>query len=407
MSLHSFKLGTILRPTSIVVALVACSANAIEADDTSQSDELRSKAAFGEPLPGLNADEKARFLAGQEEFATEEEVDEGLGPVFNDSSCAACHAAGAVGGGGDRIETRFGTITNGRFDPLERLGGSLIQEKGIGEVPGFDFVAEAVPKEATIRAGRRTTPLFGLGLVDAVPDAVFRALASAQKAQTPGTAGVVSVVPNLVTGKESVGKFGWKAQNPTLFQFSADAYVNEMGITSPLFPNEVCPQGDCRSLKFNPVPALNDEGEDVAAFADFMTFLAPPPRGPLGSYDKEGEQRFQAVGCADCHTPTLKTGKNPVAALDEVTFHPYSDFLLHDMGSLGDGIEQNRATGAQMRTAPLWGIRAMNVFLHDGRATSLGDAVLAHEGQGRAARDAFKALPDVQKEKLLAFVRSL
>src|SRR5205085_1574578 len=128
-----------------------------------------------------------------------------------------------------------------------------------------------------------------------------------------------------------------------------DAYLNEMGITSPLFPNESCPQGDCGILSCNPAPGLNDDGTDVAAFADFMTFLGPPPRAPLASSDAEGEMRFEQIGCTDCHTTTLKTGPNAVAALSNVTFHPYSDFLLHDMGSLGDGIQQNAATGTQMR----------------------------------------------------------
>src|SRR5207302_2128089 len=138
-------------------------------------------------------------------------------------------------------------------------------------------------------AQRRTTPLFGLGLVDATPDDTIRAIAAKQARSTPETAGSVAVVANLVTGKESVGKFGWKNGNPSLLQFSADAYLNEMGITSPLFPNENCPQGRCDSLAFNPVPGLNDEnGEDVIAFANFMAVLGPPPRGPQTARTKAG-----------------------------------------------------------------------------------------------------------------------
>jgi CxxC motif-containing protein (DUF1111 family) len=250
--------------------------------------------------------------------------------------------------------------------------------------------------------------LFGLGLVDATPDDTFCALAAKQARSTPEVAGIVAMVPNLLTGKDSVGKFGWKNVNPTLFQFSADAYLNEMGITSPLFPEENCPQGRCANLAFNPVPELNDaDGADVLAFANFMMFLGPPPRAPQTTQAVAGERVFATVGCAVCHTPTLVTGPNAVAALDGVEYHPYSDFLLHDMGSLGDGIVQGGAGARQMRTAPLWGLRAATSLLHDGRAETPLEAILAHDGQGRRARDCFKALDTRDRAALLGFLDSL
>src|SRR6185369_16093941 len=199
---------------------------------------------FGDPLPGLTADERGLFEDGKVHFQQAEEVDEGVGPVFNDVSCVACHAGPAVGGSNERLETRFGRKQrDGTFDPLIAEGGSLMQDHGIGEVPGFSFAAESVPADANVVAQRRTTPLFGLGLVDATPDDTFQALAARQARATPKIAGRVALVPDLVAGKDAVGKFGWKNGNPTLLQFSADAYLNEMGITSPLFPNENCPQG--------------------------------------------------------------------------------------------------------------------------------------------------------------------
>src|SRR5207253_10536490 len=217
--------------------------------------------------------------------------------------------------------------------------GSLLQGIGGGRQPAlnpadpasfFDFVAETVPAEASVTARRRTAPLFGLGLVDAVPDSENRAIAAAQRFYAPSVAGKVAVVTNLTTGKPAVGKFGWKNGNPTLLQFSADAYLNEMGITSPLFPDENCPQGRCSDLAFNPVPALNDaDGADVLAFASFMMFLAPPPRAPQTAQTLAGERVFNSIGCAVCHMPTLVTGPNAVGALDGVEYHPYSDFLLH------------------------------------------------------------------------------
>src|SRR5205823_1907120 len=142
------------------------------------------------------------------------------------------------------------------------------------------FVAELVPKEATIVAQRRTTPLFGLGLVDAVPEKALQDLAALERAVDASAAGIAAMVPDISKNRLAVGRFGWKDQNPTLFQFAGDAYINEMGISNPEFPNESCPQGDCSLLAGNPAPGLNDDGGDVVAFTDFMSFLAPPPRGP-------------------------------------------------------------------------------------------------------------------------------
>jgi len=370
--------------------------------------ESTARPALGDPLPGLAPGELAAFEAGKKTFEETETVADGVGPVFNEASCAACHT-GPVGGSNGRLETRFGQRrSDGSFDPLAAEGGSLLQDHGIGDVPGHSFAAEVVPPDANVVAGRRTTPLFGLGLVDATPDAVIRAIAAWQARFTPEVAGKVAIVDNLVTGKPAVGKFGWKDVNPTLLQFSADAYLNEMGITSPMFPQENCPQGDCATLAFNPRPDLNDaNGADVQAFADFMSFLAPPARAAVNLRSLIGEGVFASIGCASCHVPTLVTGPNAVKALDRVAYHPFSDFLLHDMGALGDGIVQGAANGRQMRTAPLWGLRYAKALLHDGRATSPGEAILAHDGQGRRSRNRFAALDAKARDALLAFLATL
>jgi CxxC motif-containing protein (DUF1111 family) len=367
-----------------------------------------ARPVLGDPLPGLGASELALFQAGKESFEEEETVEAGVGPVFNEASCVACHA-GPAGGSNGRLETRFGRRNaDGSFDPLAAQGGSLLQDHGIGDVPGHSFAAETVPAEANVVARRRTTPLFGLGLVDATPDSTIRALAARQARFTPDVAGKVAMVDDLLAGMKRVGKFGWKNVNPTLLQFSGDAYLNEMGVTSPMFPQENCPQGDCGSLAFNPDPNLNDaDGADVQAFADFMTFLAPPARGPVTLRSLIGERVFTSIGCAVCHVPTLVTGPNAVKALDRVTYHPFSDFLLHDMGSLGDGIVQGAANGRQMRTAPLWGLRHATTLLHDGRANTPLQAIVAHDGQGRKARNRFLALDHRSREALLAFLGTL
>ncbi len=366
-------------------------------------------ADFGDPLPGLSPDDDARFEAGKVEFSAAETVEEGLGPVFNGASCVACHLGpgDAVGGTNQHLETRFGRYqADGTFDPLTELGGSLLQDQGIGAFNGVDFAGEVVPPDA-VAARRRTTPLFGLGMVDATPTSTFLTLALIEAIFSPSTAGTPSIVTDPTTNQLALGKFGWKAQVPSLFVFSGDAYLNEMGITNPIFPDENCPQGNCALLAANPAPGLNDDGEGVEKFNDFMTLLAPPPRGPRNFFTEYGNIVAAAIGCLDCHTQRLRTGPNAVPALDQVAYHPFSDFLLHDMGSLGDGITQNRATGNLMRTQPLWGLRTQAVLLHDGRATSIVEAILAHDGQGSAARREFESLGPFDRFTLLAFLNSL
>jgi len=365
--------------------------------------------AAGEALAGLTAAQRADFAAGLADFNEVEDVRDGLGPVFNERSCAECHNVPAAGGGSRRTVTRFSSRTNGVFDALASLGGSLRQDHAIGGRDGslHNFRPEIVPAAANIVVQRRSTPLYGLGLVDATPDSDFLAMAQQQAARGDGVAGRASVVDNIRAGMKTVGKFGWKAQVPSIFQFAGDAYLNELGITSPDFPNENCPQGDCSELAFNPAPGLNDDGSGVMLIANFMTLLAAPPRGAQTGDVTAGEATFDRIGCTACHVATLHTGTNPIAALDRKTYHPYSDFLLHDMGSLGDGLEMGSATGSEMRTAPLWGLRFITRYLHDGRAQTLDQAILAHDGQARGARDGYANLEATVKAKLIAFLQSL
>jgi CxxC motif-containing protein (DUF1111 family) len=368
---------------------------------------------FSHPIGGLSAAELARFDAGLDEFSAPEEADEGLGPIFNEASCLTCHSVGGPGGGSTRVETRFGNTVNGVFDPLVSKGGSLIQDHSIGNTgtpPGCQWIGfDSIPANANTLAGRRTTPLFGLGLVDATPDATFNALAASQASQHPSTAGRVNLVTNLSNGRTVVGRFGWKSQVPTLFQFSGDAYLNEMGITNPQFPTELCPNGNCSLMAAcNPLPTLNDNGEGVVAFNDFMRMLAAPPRGPITATVTAGEGVFNSIGCADCHVATLTSGSTDIAALSNKTYHPYSDFLLHDMGTSGDGIgAMGRATRTEMRTAPLWGLRGIETFLHAGNAVLISEAIERHRGQAAAASSRFSNLNSTQRSQILAFLNSL
>ena len=363
----------------------------------------------GAPLVALTAAEIAAFNTGRGTFNRDANNATGLGPVFNERSCTDCHNAPTPGGGSGRTVTRFARRVGGVFDPLTTLGGSLLQDHAIGGGNGaqHNFTPERVPVEATIIVRRRTTPLFGLGLVDATADADFIALAAAQAARGDGVAGRVNMTDNIRAGTKTVGRFGWKAQVPTLFQFAGDALVNEMGITTPDFPSENCPQGNCAELTFNPAPGINDTGNGPLTMTNFMMMLAAPDRGILTADTTAGEQLFESVGCGACHVASLTTGSSPIASLDSKTYHPYSDFLLHDMGALGDGLEMARSTGTEMRTEPLWGLRFVNRYLHDGRATTLEQAIAAHDGQARASNDRFAALPPDQRARLIAFLRSL
>jgi hypothetical protein len=393
------------------------------------------------PLPGVTPSELAAFESSIVTFQEIETVDDGLGPIFNGNSCGGCHSQPGPGGGSHFFETRFGrqaVLTDAgsgcldasgadagafaSFDPLMQLGGDLQQFFSIGSQgapAGCAFPIEIIPPQADIIALRRTTPLFGLGLVDNVPPEELELIAALQAAVTPSTAGRVGHALDAVTHELAISKFGWKAQVVNLFQFAGNAYNNEMGVTNPLFPQENCPNDlpNCALVqRCNPQPGLNDDGTDVQAFFEFMTFLAPMERGPNTPSVQRGQKVFSETGCANCHIPTLVTGPNASAALDRKVFHPYSDFLLHDFGTSADGIGPDEGNAAQqvgiaraneMRTSPLWGIRTVDRFLHDGRARTIPEAIRLHDGQAARARDRFERLNLRQQIDLVNFVLAL
>src|ERR1051325_8489832 len=363
---------------------------------------------LGDPVRGLTAEQLGAWPAARGKFKEDRDVAGGLGPIFNDVSCHRCHNIPVAGGSNLRVVTLFGRTAKGVFDPMKALGGLVLQDEALGPEQGMaPFQRELVPAQATIVTQRRTTPLFGLGFVDATPDATFIALAAQQAARNPATAGRVAFVTNFAAGTPTGGKFGWKAQLPALFQFAGEAYVNEMGITSPEFPNENCANGNCNDLARNPAPGLNDTGDGVRQLTDFMLMLGAPSRGLITADVTAGEQVFRQLGCNECHVPNLTTGSHPIAALSNKTYSPYSDFLLHDMGALGDGIAQGDAGGREFRTAPLWGLRAERTFLHDGRADNINDAITAHDGQARTSREAYQQLDAQARAAQMAFLDSL
>lgn len=362
---------------------------------------------FGDPLPGLTSDQLSFFGAGLDEFENVETVDGGLGPIFNNVSCVACHNSGGTGGGSAILVTRFGQFTGGVFDPLAALGGSLLQDNAIDAA-----VQEIVPAQANVVAHRQSTPLFGTGLIEAIADADI--LRNVLKTPIDGIKGRAAMLTDVATGQQRVGRFGWKAQQATLLSFAGDAYLNEMGVTSRLFPTENAPNGDAAKLAaYDTVLDPEDEVDpvtgkgDIDAAADFMRYLAAPPQMPLTQSASAGKTIFQQINCSVCHTPIMTTAVNAVSALNRKPVALYSDLLLHDMGTLGDGIVQGPAGATEMRTAPLWGLRASAPYLHDGRAPTIDAAIKAHEGEAKSSRDRYNKLSKTQRQQLLDFLKSI
>jgi CxxC motif-containing protein (DUF1111 family) len=365
----------------------------------------RVSGRLGDPLPGLTAEQLNLFLDGKDDFMKTEDVAGGLGPIFNRDSCFACHSSPAVGGASAINVTRFGLSVKGRFDPLDSLGGSLLQENAI------TFEAqEMVPAHANVVVQRNSTSLFGLGLIDAIPDAEI--VRNAKTYQAERIRGRVGWVTDVVSGKRMAGRFGWKAQQATVLAFSADAYANEMGVTNRYFPTENAPNGDLVRLAKtdfirDPEDAPAVGLADFEKVANFMLFLAPPPASKPTPSLASGRMLFDAAACSLCHTPVMRTGPSPVAALRNKEVRLYSDLLLHDMGALGDGVVQETAGGRDFRTAPLWGAAGSAPYLHDGRATTIHEAIVAHDGEGKVSKERYLKLNKAQQKLLTDFVLSL
>ena len=297
---------------------------------------------------------------------------------------------------------------------MTNWGGPVLQRQSIHEeLPDCSVQPEVVPAEATLVSLRATTPLFGAGLIEAITEANILARADPDDRNGDGISGRTNFVFNPETGHNEIGRFGWKAHISTLHHFAGDAYLNEMGITSPSFPQENLPQGQPIPDGCDLIPETNGQvedadGKDVAAFTDYMRFLAPPAPRALNTRTSHGAKTFMAIGCANCHVPTLFTGDNPVAALRFKRVNLYSDLLLHNMGpDLEDGMEMGSAKGDEWRTTPLWGLSNRLFFLHDGRTSNLEEAILAHGGEAERAHDRYLRLKPFERRALIRFLKSL
>jgi CxxC motif-containing protein (DUF1111 family) len=431
-------------------------------------------AGAGAPLNGLTADETAFFQDGQSRFAEVEVVangsNNGLGPRFNSNQCLSCHSQPSGGGSsplqnpliavatlngaknaipwfilqnGPVREARFKRGSNGTSD-----GGvhALFVITGRSDAPGCsiaqpDFLPAGNP--ATGQGGnsniifRIPTPLFGAGLIEAIPDSVILANlnANASVKSALGIHGhpnaIISGTANLSANDGTITRFGWKAQNKSLLMFAGEAYNVEMGISNQLFPQERDETPGCTfgatpndTTNFTTPPAINPSSNtavlsDIEAFANFVRMLAPPTPAPATSSSEKGGATFAKIGCVHCHTPSLTTGKaiasgsstEPSIALSNQTANLYSDLLVHHMGKgLEDGIAQGGAGPDEFRTAPLWGVGQRAFFLHDGRTDNLVEAIRAHKSHGSEANKVigqFDKLSTQEQQDIIDFLRSL
>jgi CxxC motif-containing protein (DUF1111 family) len=343
-------------------------------------------------------------VLGEHLFSAGFAPENGLGPLFNAPSCVSCHSVPHVGGMGPEglgVAIRVGRTVEGRFDPLDGQGGPVARGRSLSEDSATCAIRPGIPAGATITSVRNAPALFGLGLVEAIPDEAILAGA------VPLGDGVHGR-PHLVTGasgERRVGRFGWKADGASLEGFVAEAFRNEHGITSPLAPRDFLPAGrDACPAEGSGVEdtGAEDDGTMVRAVTSFVAALPPlvPGPAPEPSLVTRGAALFRAAGCAACHTPSLPGPQGEVPL--------YSDLLLHDLGpALDDGVVQGDAGGRDWRTTPLWGLGARPRFLHDGRARTVRAAIQAHGGEADAAVARYRALSEADREALLAFLGSL
>ncbi len=369
---------------------------------------------FDAPLEGLTTSELAAFARGDAEFARRFAPSTGLGPIFNNASCASCHS----GDGRGVLDNALQRVGGTHDDFLRAVGGPQIQDKAI---PGAE--PERVPAGAAVST-RLPPPVFGVGLIEAIPIATILALADSNDRDGDGISGRPNWVhaPSWVPASEpggcegpKLGRFGRKGQTSSLLQQVTEAYLQDIGITSEFLPLE-----NANPLSSVPIAAVDRVGDPeisasvVQAVTHYIRALAPPAPGEDTDLRRQGAALFKQVNCASCHVPVLKAGRSMIPALTGRDVELFSDLLLHDMGAgLADNRPDGSASGREWKTPPLWGLRLMRQFLngqvllmHDGRARSFEDAILLHGGEAQRSRDAFAALTHEQRRALLDYVES-
>jgi CxxC motif-containing protein (DUF1111 family) len=408
----------------------------------------------GGPLAGLGAADQQLFAAARDRFQEVNSVSgtmpgeagSGLGPRFNLNSCAGCHAFPAIGGSSPPINPQ---VAVAKLDGAQNMVPSFISATGPVREARFVLNSDGTPDggvhDLFVISGRRDalgcsisqpnfaaalaqrnvmfripTPTFGLGLVENVPDSNLEAALATNSslARSLGISGKF----NRSANDGTITRFGWKAQNKSLLIFAGEAYNVEQGVTNEAFPSKRDTDPSCQ---YNPLPEdstnlkdifnsrvpASNYSSDIVNFALFMRLSAPPTAMPDTGLTARGRQVFQNIGCQACHIMTQTTALSEYSGQSTVSFSPFSDFALHDMGGgLADGISQGNATGREFRTAPLWGIGRRLFFLHDGRTSDLYRAITAHASNGSEANAVianFAMLSPADQQALLDFLRSL
>jgi CxxC motif-containing protein (DUF1111 family) len=413
--------------------------------------------AFETPAPNLSADQLERHEAGDEGFGlahvagSGDGANGGLGPVFDNESCEACHLGdgrgrpplpgevfssmlfrssvtgkdanggplGISGGFGGQLQMR----ANAGYQADIQAAVTYVESRGTFadgtefklHVPQYTLTGMYPGLPASYLFSPRVAPaVFGLGLLEAVPALLVIARSDPRDLNRDGISGRANIVFDAVRGRQGLGRFGWKANTPNLTQQSAGAYNGDMGVTSDLFPGESC--AGRLDASCNDPHGAEVSAQTVADVAFYTQTLAVPARRNLNdAIARRGESMFYAAGCDGCHAPTLRTGALPgVPEVSNQVIHPYTDLLVHDMGpGLADGRPDFQASGSEWRTPPLWGIGLVETvnghtrFLHDGRAQSLLEAVLWHGGEATKARERVRNLTGRDRDALIAFLKSL
>ena len=411
--------------------------------------------AFSTPAPNLSADRLGLHLRGDADFEAEfvaapAEINSGLGPVFNNNACVSCHVRDGRGrppfpGTAAsqmlmRISMPGRDAATGGPVPVPGYGTQLFDKSIFGKTPQGRFSLDWVelperysdgtpyslrrPIYAIVDAYRSmpggvllspriASPVFGLGLLEAVSESTIIEFADPNDGDGDGISGRPNYVWNVEKGERELGRFGWKANTPTLLQQTAAAYRNDMGITSPYFPVESS-FGTDQHDGGDDEPEISRETLEAVTF--YVQTLAVPARRSTGNVQvQRGEQLFTEINCASCHRPSMMTGTHPtVPEVSGQRIYPYTDMLLHDMGDgLSDNREDFEASGREWRTPPLWGIGLTSLvnghtfFLHDGRARSIEEAILWHGGEAEGSREKFQTMSKEDRDALLAFVKSL
>ncbi|MEA2562005.1 MAG: hypothetical protein QOH06_3509 [Acidobacteriota bacterium] len=416
--MRSFKFLVVL--LSLMVAVLPLgSPRAVEGQESFPSDVPDAPTGFDNQTNGLvsqtvHDEDRAAFKAN-------EDIPGGLGPMFNGKSCDGCHSMPVTGGVSTTTELRAGHLdANGDFVPATAYvnhGLEPIPERSLINLKATCPDAESVllPID-NIRTLRISTNLLGAGFVEAISDDTLNAVRLSQ----PDTMRGQRIIVPALEGGSGIGRFGWKDQHVSLLSFASDAYLNEMGISNQLSPNRHDFTHQCEDTEANPGQVDPEDRQDIEVFARFMRATKAPPRD-LQLADttaaRRGANLFTSIGCDTCHHPsfvtaapgTLMANGEPVPpALGRKRIYPYSDFLLHKIGT-GDGIVQNGPQNSRnkVRTAPLWGLRTHQVFLHDGAAPTLQDAIQSHGFEAAGTRDSFNSLSSTQQQDLITFLLSL